>query len=175
MIWPFNKKSANEKQVNEIYNVIVAQSRQAIFYSEMGVPDSVTGRFDMISLHMCLVLRRLKSKDEHIREFSQNLFDLFFKDMDRSLREIGVSDIGVPKKIQKMGSIFYGLLGKLTNALDDKDEAALIELLNNNIYDAQSEDNALTLVKYVIKTVTYLESQSHNEIISGRLFFGDIS
>ncbi len=173
MIWPFKKKSVNEKHVLSIYNAIVAQSRQVPFYRDMKVPDSVTGRFDMISLHMCLVLRQLRSDDKNVKQFTQDLFDLFFKDMDSSLREIGVSDVAVPKKIQKMGSLFYGLLGKLTNALDDEDEAALIEILNNNIYDGSSQENALTMAKYVNKTVSYLKEQKQEDIMLGQISFGE--
>ena len=105
----FRKKTATEP-VYAVYNSIVAQSRQPVFYAEMGVPDTVTGRFDMISLHMALLFRRLRHGPQSAKDFSQAVFDLFFKDMDRSLREMGVSDLGVPKKIQKMGNLFFGLL-----------------------------------------------------------------
>ena len=105
----FRKKSAPEA-VFAVYAAIVAQSRQARFYADWGVPDTVTGRFDMICLHLALVLRHLRGPDKAVGEFSQQLFDLFFKDMDRSLRELGAGDLSVPKKIQKMGNIFFGLL-----------------------------------------------------------------
>ncbi len=171
MIWPFNKKKTNEKQLYAIYNAIVAQSRQTKFYREMGVPDNVTGRFDMISLHMILVLRRLRSKEKEIRQFSQDLFDLFFKDMDRSLREMGVSDIGVPKKIQKMGALFYGFLAKLNEALDAKEQKKIQEIINNNIYDGNGGENHLSLAKYVEKTSSHLEKQPIENIIMGEIFF----
>ena len=85
----------------------MAQSRQPRFYADWGVPDTVTGRFDMITLHMALMLRRLVRAGRRAA-FSQALFDLFFRDMDRS-REMGAGDLGVPKKIKKMGNVFYGL------------------------------------------------------------------
>ncbi len=171
MIWPFRKKIKNEHHLYAIYNSIVAQSRQEEFYKNMQVTDSVTGRFDMISLHMILVLRRLRSENAEIKEFSQNLFDLFFKDMDNSIREMGVSDIAVPKKIQKMGSLFYGFLGKLTNSLDNNDEKELVIVVNNNIYDGKDRKNAEKLSKYISETVKLLNKQNLEDIILGKISF----
>ena len=174
MIWPFKKKSAQDDQVYAVYNSIVAQSRQVPFYLDMSVPDSVTGRFDMVSLHMCLVLRHLRAESGEMKQFSQRLFDLFFKDMDRSLREMGVGDVSVPKRIQKMGSVFYGLLTKLTEAIDKKDKKTLVDVLNRNIYNAENASDAQKLALYVEKTVEALEGQSKSEIMSGKLTFGEI-
>jgi len=124
----FRKKTAADP-VYAVYNSIVAQSRRPVFYAQWGVPDTVTGRFDMISLHMALLFRRLRNGPEGSREFSQAVFDLFFKDMDRSLREMGVSDLGVPKKIQKMGNIFFGLLAAMNEAMDRNDADVLAGVL----------------------------------------------
>src|SRR6476620_11735781 len=93
------RKTPDRNAVYAVYGAIVSQSRQPIFYEKWGVPDTVTGRFDMISVHMALLFRRLRQEKKAGTEFSQAVFDLFFKDMDRSLREMGVGDLGVPKKI----------------------------------------------------------------------------
>src|SRR5690349_9908222 len=105
----FRKKTPTEP-VFAVYRTIVAQSRRPQFYADWGVPDTVTGRFDMISLHLALLFRRLRSGDPQVKDFAQAVFDLFFGDMDNSLREMGAGDLGIAKKIQKMGSLFYGLL-----------------------------------------------------------------
>src|SRR5690606_20048909 len=110
MILPFFGKTRLSEPVYAIYSAIVAQSRRETFYPQWGVPDTLTGRFDMISLHAALVFRRLRSHEKQTKEFSQNVFDCFFKDMDRSLREMGVGDLSVGKRIEKMGSLFYGML-----------------------------------------------------------------
>ena len=171
MIWPFKKKSTQSDQVYAVYNSIVAQSRQVPFYLDMSVPDTVTGRFDMVSMHMCLVLRHLRAETGEMKQFSQSLFDLFFKDMDRSLREMGVGDVSVPKRIQKMGSVFYGLLAKLTEALDEGEQNTLIEVLNRNIYNAENAPDARKLAIYVEKAVKQLNAQSQSDIMSGKLSF----
>ena len=121
------KKSPDPEAVYAVYRAIVAQSRQPVFYAQWGVPDTVTGRFDVLSLHMGLVFRRLGGTSKPADDFAQALFDLFFKDMDRNLREMGAGDLAVPKKIRNMGNLFYGLsprrrtprsAGRVTNADD---------------------------------------------------------
>ena len=102
MILNLFRKNPASDAVYAVYSAIVAQSRQPVFYADWGVPDTVTGRFDMISLHMSLVFRRLRNEKLPGADFSQALFDLFFKDMDRSLREMGAGDLAVPKKVRKM-------------------------------------------------------------------------
>lgn len=164
----FRKKPAAEA-VYAVYSAIVAQSRQARFYAEWGVPDTVTGRFDMISLHMALLFRRMRSDDERIRAFSQAVFDLFFKDMDRSLREMGVGDLSVPKKIQKMGNIFYGLLANLNDALDRNDQAQVEAVIARNLLGEGATHSAADLARYVFAEAAKLEAQSLDSILAGEI------
>ncbi|MCB9993679.1 MAG: ubiquinol-cytochrome C chaperone [Hyphomicrobiaceae bacterium] len=154
------------------YNAIVAQSRQPRFYAEWGVPDTVTGRFDMISLHMALLLRRLRDHSDETRQFSQSLFDLFFTDMDRSLREAGTGDISVPKRIQKMGALFYGLLEKLNAALDSGDAAELAAVLRRNLVDENAEPAALDkFVAYVFSADRALAGIEMSDLLGGSVTF----
>lgn len=168
----FRKKSASEA-VFAVYAAIVAQSRQPRFYADWGVPDTVTGRFDMICLHMALVFRRLRDEGKPVAEFSQQLFDLFFKDMDRSLREMGAGDLAVPKKIQKMGNVFYGLLGKLTKALDANDREQLEAVVRRNIFDDQPAAGAAPLTDYLVAEAARLEQQPTVSILAGKLDQGE--
>ncbi len=166
----FRKKTAAEP-VYAVYNSIVAQSRQPRFYADLGVPDTVTGRFDMISLHMALLFRRLRHGPDSAKAFSQAVFDLFFKDMDRSLREMGVSDLGVPKKIQKMGNIFFGLLAALNEALDRNDADALAGVLARNIFEGEDSPQLRALADYVLARDTELAAQSVEAITGGDVRF----
>ena len=165
---PFRKDTATDP-VYAVYNAIVAQSRQPRFYADWQVPDTVTGRFDMISLHMALLFRRLRAESGAGKQFSQAVFDLFFQDMDRSLREMGVGDLGVPKKIQKMGSIFFGLLAALNEAMDRNDQAALQDVLSRNIYEDGTGDHVAALAAYLVSEAEVLAEQSSAAIISGEL------
>jgi cytochrome b pre-mRNA-processing protein 3 len=168
---PF-RKNPDPNAVHAVYNAIVAQSRQPQFYAEWGVPDTVTGRFDMICLHLALLFRRLRSERREVAEFSQAVFDLFFKDMDRSLREMGVGDMAVPKKIQKMGAVFYGLLASLSSALDmnDREEAAAV--LARNIFDGEASPSAAQLVDYLFAESERLAEQPVDGIVDGRIATG---
>lgn len=167
----FRKKRATEA-VYAVYAAIVAQSRRPKFYAEWNVPDTVTGRFDMISLHMALLFRRLRKEGQAVDDFAQAVFDLFFKDMDRSLREMGVTDLGVPKKIQKMGNIFYGLLTSLNEAMDRGDQAEVEDVIRRNLFDGAETATAGELVRYLFDEAARLELQPTASIVGGKLEMG---
>lgn len=171
MILSLFRKNAPDTAVFGIYNAIVAQSRRPVFYAEWSVPDTVTGRFDMISLHMALLFRRLRSDDRRQKDFSQAVFDLFFKDMDRSLREMGAGDLAVPKKIQKMGNIFFGLLAALNEAMDRQDQAAVEAVLARNVFDGESPGTITAFAQYVFASDKALAAQSAAQILGGTINF----
>ncbi|SFV34907.1 cytochrome b pre-mRNA-processing protein 3 [Devosia crocina] len=169
MILSLFRKNTATDAVYGVYRSIVAQSRQPVFYAEWGVPDTVTGRFDMISLHMALVFRRLRAQS---KDFSQAVFDLFFKDMDRSLREMGAGDLGVPKKIQKMGNLFFGLLAAINDAMDRNDREALIGVISRNIFEGGDRENASRLADYALSQDKVLAGQPVSAITAGTVNFG---
>jgi cytochrome b pre-mRNA-processing protein 3 len=169
MILSLFRKNPAREPVYGIYAAIVAQSRQPRFYTEFGVPDTVTGRFDMISLHLGLLFHRLRTEDAGTRDFSQAVFDLFFKDMDRSLREMGVGDLAVPKKIRKMGGAFYGLLQGLGSALDAGDMAALQAVLVRNVYEGGDAPAAPLLAGYLAAEARRLAALPAGMIVGGSL------
>lgn len=171
MILSLFRKNTATDAVYAVYRSIVAQSRQPVFYAEWGVPDTVTGRFDMISLHMALLFRRLRGDGAAGKDFSQAVFDLFFKDMDNSLREMGAGDLGVPKKIQKMGNIFFGLLASINDALDRGDQPALVAVLTRNIFDSDSSVHAGVLADYIVARDTALRLVPADAILRGELEF----
>lgn len=163
------RKSADEASIYATYASIVAQSRQAHFYADWGVPDTVTGRFDMISLHLSLLLRRLKTGEAATRNFSQSLFDLFFKDMDRSLREMGAGDMAVPKRIQKMGELFYGLLAGVTDGLEKSDDDELAGVLRRNIYGGEDNPHLAEFCTYIRNFATQLQDIPDDTILNGNM------
>lgn len=171
MILSLFRKNTATAPVYAIYNSIVAQSRQPVFYAEWNVPDTVTGRFDMICLHMALLFRRLRNGPAEAKAFSQSVFDLFFKDMDRSLREMGVTDLGVPKKIQKMGNIFFGLLAAMNEAMDRNDAEALAAVLARNVYEGEITPSTRALAAYLIAKDAELAQQPIDAITHGDLHF----
>jgi cytochrome b pre-mRNA-processing protein 3 len=167
------KKSPDPEAVYAVYRAIVAQSRQPVFYAEWGVPDTVTGRFDMICLHMSLVFRRLSGGGKEAAEFAQALFDLFFKDMDRNLREMGAGDLSVPKKIRNMGNIFYGLMTNLNEAMERGDRAEAEAVLDRNLFDDGAAGKVGELADYLEAQYGKLKLQPVATVLGGRLELGE--
>ncbi|WP_196259021.1 ubiquinol-cytochrome C chaperone family protein [Pelagibacterium limicola] len=173
MILQFFRKPKLSEQVYAVYNAIVAQSRREFFYAEWGVPDTLTGRFDMISLHAALVFRRLRTSEKATTEFSQSVFDCFFHDMDRSLRELGVGDLSVPKRIEKMGSLFYGMLSNLSAALEGGDRAALEGVVSRNFHEGRDHPALAVFVDYILLNDNMLSTQPIEDIMAGKVTFGE--
>lgn len=150
MLWPFNhfrKPLASPPgTIEAIYGMIVAQAREPLFYREFGVPDTVDGRFDMVLLHLWLVLRRLRAV-EGGAGLSQALFDHFCGDMDANLREMGVGDLTVPKRMQKFGEAFYGRAAAYDAALEAGAEP-LAQALCKNVLDGRDIAQARRLAAY---------------------------
>jgi cytochrome b pre-mRNA-processing protein 3 len=131
-----------ETDARRLYGAIVAAARQERFYADWGVPDTLDGRFDMICLHMYLALSTLRGKEQ----LRQKLTDDFFADMDRSLREMGVGDLSVGKKVRKMAEAFYGRITAYEAAKDDPVE--LEKAIERNVLAKEPGK----LAAYVIET-----------------------
>jgi cytochrome b pre-mRNA-processing protein 3 len=166
LIFGIFRKSATPDAAFDAYRSIVAQSRQVKFYADWGVADTVTGRFDMISLHLALLLHRLRD-DPQGQAFGQSLVELFFRDMDRSLRELGVTDLGVPRKVKKMGDLFYGLARVLGEALDHGSAPEIESVLVRNVYGAPSPGAAL-LAAYLLEERARLAAEPMAAIVNGQ-------
>src|SRR5688572_29367020 len=90
-----------------LYDLIVAQSRAAPFYAALGVPDTIEGRFELIVLHMHLVLERLRRDERAGDLLSRALIEAFVADMDANMREIGIADLGVPRRVRKAAAALF--------------------------------------------------------------------
>jgi cytochrome b pre-mRNA-processing protein 3 len=130
--------------------MIVAQAREPAFYTSLGVRDTVNGRFDMLILHLWLVLRRLQSM-EGANGLSQALFDRFCADMDDNLREMGVGDLTVPKRMQAFGEAFYGRTAAYDLAFGEGEEE-LAQALSKNVFNGEALDSARALAAYARET-----------------------
>ena len=150
MVWPFNhfRKSRTPLRgtIEAIYGMIVTQAREPLFYRDLGVPDTVSGRFDMLVLHLWMVLRRLRPAPGGV-ELSQALFDRFCDDMDANLREMGVGDLTVPKRMQAFGEAFYGRVAAYDLALAAGEEPLALAL-SKNILNGEQLENAHRLASY---------------------------
>jgi len=156
-----------------IYAQIVAQARHPQFYETHAVPDTLDGRFDMIVLHAFLVMHRLKGQGEAAEALSQEIFDEMFLEMDRALREMGVGDLSVPKRIKKMAKAFYGRAEAYEAALGEKGDDALKQALARNIFPDGAPDEAAldALGSYVRTNVAALSRQPLDTFLKGELAF----
>lgn len=148
------KSSPTQRSIEVIYGMIVAQARQPAFYAALQVPDTVSGRFDMVLLHLWMVLRMLR-QDPTGEEPAQKLFDHFCTDMDDNLREMGVGDLTVPKRMRSFGEAFYGRSAAYDAALA-AGPAELGAALNRNIFNEADAANADRLAVYVAETLAQL-------------------
>ena len=172
----FRKETEQEKTASRLYEAIVAQARQPVFYIDYAVEDTVNGRYEMIMLHAYMLFRRLREEDEATRALGQAVFDRFFRDMDDSLREIGIGDLSVPKKIKKMAQSFYGRVEAYDTAREQGDDALALALVRN-VYAESSEDRlpqARMLASYVLLCEETLQKQSASDFVAGRLDFAAI-
>jgi cytochrome b pre-mRNA-processing protein 3 len=109
---------ARRQVADQLYHAVVKQARRPVWYHELGVPDTPEGRFEMIALHVALVLRRLRGEGMAGQALGQQLFDAMFVDLDGSLRELGVSDLSVGKYVKRLAGNFYARLAALDEGLD---------------------------------------------------------
>src|SRR5690348_4835588 len=175
MIWPFPHRNPRPDTISTLYGTIVAQARMPSFYRDYGVADSVNGRFDLIVLHLTLLFHRLAGEPMKHRVLGQKVFDLFCRDMDHNLREMGVGDLAVPKKMQRIGAAFYGSLQSYEGALEAGTSEALTTAIIRNIESAPGDGRlaAGRLAAYMTETMRVLAGQRYDALAAGELSFPD--
>ncbi|MBG51014.1 MAG: ubiquinol-cytochrome C chaperone [Alphaproteobacteria bacterium] len=165
--------SADDDSAYLLYRALVNQARMPQFYLNTGVPDTLDGRFDLIVLHMYLVIDRLTAEGQAAGDLSQRLFDVMFDDMDQALREIGVGDLSVGKKVKTMARAFYGRLAAYDEAFRDGDIPALEGALKRNIFpEIEVEADRLTALAYYTRVARDKLSRVPLEVLreGGALF-----
>lgn len=174
MFWKqFFKTNPRVLAAQDLYAAIVAQARQEVFHDALAVPDTLDGRFDLITLHAVMVMDRLGQESEAApRDFAQTLFDEMFNALDMNLREMGVGDLSVPKRMKRMAEVFYGRAGAYRVALKTGDDVALAAAIQRNLYPEGAPKGAPEkLSAYVRALVTYLAGQSAANLMKGVISF----
>jgi cytochrome b pre-mRNA-processing protein 3 len=153
------------EKARDLYSDIVVQARDPYFYEDLQVPDTVEGRFDMITLHMFLVLKRLKDDAAADHEFAQKLFDTMFKNMDDSLREMGVGDLVVGKRVRKLAEDFYGRVGIYEEVFEQPEELA--KAMGRNILGDENAAHGASLARYSKAQFNILKNEKLERFKSG--------
>ena len=159
-------------EAHAAYVRLVEHARSPWFYEEQSVPDTLDGRFDVVVLHIFLIVHRLRrERSDEAAYFVRALSEVFFADMDRSLREMGVGDTGVGVRIKKMVSAFYGRLQAYEQNLADQEQFK--QSLQRNLYREESvESKTLQAVNdYMRRNIAHLDQQITPDILKGELIF----
>lgn len=156
-----------------LYLAAVTQARRPEFYTDCGVPDTLDGRFDLIALHVFLLLHRLKRDHPRSAELAQEVFDTMFLDMDQSLREMGAGDLGVGRKVKRMAQGLYGRIAAYEDGLRGP-ATDLIAALGRNLFGTADPDPACiqAVATYMRRQVDVLADQGLAELSAGELAFG---
>ncbi len=164
---------AGNDPAERLYAVAVAQARHPDFYRHQAVADTVRGRFELICLHVFLIFRRLKDCDRPGQQLAQALHDIMFADMDRSLREMGIGDMSVGKKVKQLATNLYGRIQAYDQGLGT-DSGELGAALRRNLYTDVEPSNIQieAMIAYIEAEATNLAAQDCDALMSGQAEFG---
>ncbi|MDN5929075.1 MAG: ubiquinol-cytochrome C chaperone [Hyphomicrobiales bacterium] len=167
-----SNRRTNRAVTDVLYGEIVAAARQPLFYAVYNVPDTPLGRFEMLSLHMFLILHRLRAEKGAAQEVAQELTDEFFMDVDHSLRELGIGDHGIPRRVKKLGRMFYGRAAAYGQALDQNDGIALASALRRNVRpDVEAWPEAERMADYTLGAWEHVAKAGADAFSSGTFRF----
>ena len=175
-IWRHLKGRRRRREAaRRLYSVAVRQARVPTLYTEGGVADTLDGRFDLIVLHVVPLMRRLRRCGEPGRQLSQALFDVMFDDMDQSLREMGVGDLRVGKRVKQMARAFYGRAKAYDEAFDrapgTQRRHAIAEALERNVFNNAPPAAARlqAMAHYMETMLDALDGQSADALLGGEV------
>ena len=169
MIFRIFRRDPRRTTIAAFYKNIATASRTPGLYGGLAMPDTIEGRFEALSLHMILVLRALRDLPAPADEIAKDLTDAFFRDMDASLREMGVGDTVVPKRMKKIAASFYGRAQAYDPPLNAGDEEGLAQALGRNAYG--SDAPARPLARYALAADKRLKTLDLNALLdTGPIF-----
>ena len=156
----------------ELYNAAVRAAREPYYYTVCQVPDTMDGRFDMVGLHVFLVIHRLRDAGERGKALGQAVFDAMFSDMDFTLRELGVGDMNVGKRVKAMWEAFHGRSSVYATALLAHDPAVLAEAIERNVWRGQAPaGQAQAIAAIILQQDRHLAEQPVESLEAGRVTF----
>jgi cytochrome b pre-mRNA-processing protein 3 len=163
-------------EVEKLFNTVLNHTREPVFYKDLEVPDSLDGRFDLLSLNCYLAVNRLNKIDGiEGKKMAHTFIERLYKEFERTSRDIGISDVSVGKQVRKMTQAYYGRVDAYDNALKTEDNGKLGKALTRNVYakcEVPVSSNALVnMVAHVQQSISYLEHQVDEIILNGEAEF----
>ena len=175
----FAGRAARKEAAEKIYDAIVAQSRNPAFYLRCGVPDTLSGRFDMLVIHMFVVLQILKLGGREGQLLAQEIVEAFIREMDTMVRDLGVSDRNVPKEVRKIAQLFYGQLLAYSTALQRNDTKGLASEVWKSFQSGEGAASASiaadSISTYMRQAIKNIQEMPLNMLLQGNIRFPEIA
>lgn len=168
MLNGLRRRAARRQAADRLCAEVSNRARAAVFFGNLGVPDTIDGRFDLVTLHAWLVLDALGAQGE--RDLARRFIDTLFVQFDEALRELGAGDVGMSRRIKKMASAFYGRLNAYRAASDEK---MLADAIVRNVFrgDAVGLEPANAVANYCFMARARV---SQSQLIAGEVDFGSL-
>ncbi|MGC6536326.1 MAG: ubiquinol-cytochrome C chaperone family protein [Candidatus Puniceispirillaceae bacterium] len=167
---PQSLKAREFTPADALYYEILQASRNPVLYRDFEVADTIDGRFDALCLLQSLVMRRLAGKEGAVKELAQGLFDAMFQDMDLTLREMGVGDMGVGKRVKLMSEAYMGRLKHYDDAISSGDKEALGVILRRNLYRSdEAVSHEMILADQIFAIADKLAGLEDDDFLQGRI------
>jgi cytochrome b pre-mRNA-processing protein 3 len=157
-------RNRRERLGDGLYELTVKQARDPGFYTVLGVADRIDARFELYTLHVLLLNMRLRDDGERGSDAGQQLFDTYVSALDHTLRELGVGDISVGKKMRKLGESLYGRMTAYEASLKVEDEAALAASLARNVHESEDPAAGAALAAYALDSRRRLAAQTFETV-----------
>ena len=155
-----------ERLGQPLYELAVRQARDPAFYTTLGVADRIDARFELYTLHVLLLVMRLRDEGERGADAAQALFDTYVSALDHALRELGVGDISVGKKMRKLGEAMYGRMTAYEPPLREGDAATLAAGLARNVFESDEPTDGDALAAYALASRARLAAQDFASVTS---------
>ena len=170
--FPGLARRRHERAGFELYTAAVNAARDPFLYEQLGVPDTLDGRFDLVGVYAFLVINRLTALPDPGAALAQAVFDAMFSDMDVNLREMGVGDLSVGRRVRAMWEAFHGRANAYAGALKVQDPAELEAALGRNVWRGTPPDGTpATLARLVRAQAAHLAEQGLDALAAGRVSF----
>ena len=155
----------------QLYTATVKAARDPYFYAALGVPDTLDGRFDLVGLYASMVIRRLRSIAPKGPVLAQAVFDAMFSDMDINLREMGVGDMNVAKRIRAMWEAFHGRAVAYEAPLAAYDVDALADAVARNVWRGEAAPGAASVARIAVAQMRALDTMAPADLLAGQISF----
>ncbi len=176
MLALLKKKKIPLSPARRLYAQLLSRTREPVFYSGYGVPDTFDGRFDLLLVHVFMVVQRLAGEGQAGLDFNQALFDVTFADMDQTLREMGIGDMGVPKHQRRMMTAFNGRMHAYGHALAQGDGDFAVAL-RRNLYGTMEDEkipDIQKMVRYIRKNIEFMAESPAGGLLNGEITFAPL-